>query len=100
LEINLSSSMALVLNVTGRYARISGFQGEWTETGTGDFWSFTDGGSGQGVYYYDWTFAGTTYPQIEFRSDAPSGSSLANIREARLDLKGLTATVGFRINLF
>jgi hypothetical protein len=100
LEMALSSKLALVLNVTGRYARISGFVGDWTEKGTGDFWSFADGGSNHAVYYYDWTFAGATYPQIEFRSDKPSGPSIANVREARLDLSGLTATIGFRINLF
>ena len=100
LELALSSKLALVLNVTGRYARVSGFVGDWTETGSGDFWSFTDGGSDHAVYYYDWTIAGTTYPQIEFRPDKPAGSNLTNVREARLDLSGLTATVGFRINLF
>ncbi len=100
LELALSSKLAFVLNVTGRYARISGFIGDWTEAGTGDFWSFADSGSDHAVYYYDWTTAGATYPQLEFRADKPSGSSVANVREARLDLSGLTATVGFRINLF
>ncbi len=100
LELALSSKLALVLNVTGRYAQVSGFVGDWTETGTGDFWSFTDGGSDHAVYYYDWTFAGTTYPQVEFRPDKPSGSSVANVREAKLDLSGVTATIGFKINLF
>lgn len=100
LELALSSKLAVVLNVTGRYARVSGFIGDWTETGTGDFWSFSDSGSDHAVYYYDWTSAGTTYPQIEFRADKPAGSNLTNVREARLDLSGLTATIGFRINLF
>ncbi|MGD0781618.1 MAG: outer membrane beta-barrel protein [Candidatus Aminicenantales bacterium] len=100
LELALSSKLALVLDVTGRYARISGFVGDWTETGAGDFWSFSDSGTGHAVYYYDWTVAGATYPQLEFRTDKPSGPGLANVREARLDLSGLTATVGFRINLF
>jgi hypothetical protein len=101
LELALSSKLALVLNVTGRYARVQGFIGAWTEAGTGDFWSFSESGSDHAVYYYDWTsVGGTVYPQIEFRPDKPAGSSLANIREARLDLSGLTATVGFRINLF
>jgi hypothetical protein len=100
LEVSLSSKLALVLNVCGRYAQVSGFVGNWTEAGTGDFWSFTDGGSDHAVYYYDWTFGGVTYSQIEFRADAPSGSNVANVRQAKLDLSGVTATIGFRINLF
>lgn len=100
LELALSPKLSLVLNVTGRYAQVSGFVGAWTETGTGDFWTFQDGGSDHAVYYYDWTFAGATYPQIEFRPDKPSGSSVANAREAKLDLSGVTATIGFKIILF
>ncbi len=100
LELALSSKLALVLNVTGRYARVSGFVGDWTETGAGDFWSFADSGSNHAVYYYDWNVAGATYPQLEFGTDKPSGPGVANAREARLDLSCLTATVGFRIYLF
>jgi hypothetical protein len=100
LELALSSKLALVLNVVGRYAKISGFVGDWTETGTGDFWSFMDSGSDHTVYYYDWTFAGATYAQIEFRPDRPSGVGLTNVREAKLDLSGIAATIGIKINLF
>jgi hypothetical protein len=100
LELALSAKLALVLNVTGRYARVSGFLGDWTETGTGDFWSFAESGSDHRIYYYDWTTGSKTYPQAVFQPDPPSGASIANVREARLDLSGVTATFGVKIALF
>jgi hypothetical protein len=100
MELALSSKLALVLNVMGRYAKVSGFIGDWTDTGTGDFWSFSESGSDHSVYFYNWTVGTAVYPQIEFRSDLPSGSNVANAREAKLDLSGISATIGFKINLF
>lgn len=100
LELALSSNLSLVLNVLGRAAKIGPFSGDWTETGTGDFWSFSDGGSGHVMYYYDWTLAGKTYPQIVFQSGPPAGTSVSNAREAKLDLTGFAASFGIKIALF
>lgn len=99
LEWPLSSGLSLILNARGRFARISGFEGGWTETGSGDLWSFTESGRGT-LYSYDWTTGGATYRQIVIQSGLPEGSAVSNAREARIDLTGLTATVGIRIRLF
>lgn len=100
LEMALSSKLSLVLNVLGRVAKIGPFLGDWTETGTGDFWSFADNGGDHVMYYYDWTLAGKTYPQIVFQSGPPAGTSVSNAREAKLDLTGFTASFGIKIALF
>lgn len=100
LEWALSSSLSAVLQVAGRWARVQGFRGDWDETGSGDFWSFSESGSGYGVFYYDWSTGGASYPQVAFQADAPSGSTVSNVREARLDLTGVTASVGLRVRLF
>lgn len=99
LEWPLSPRLALVAGVCGRYARISGYQGDWTETGSGELWSFSETGSGR-LYAYDWTDGGSTYRQIAVQSGLPEGSAVANVREASIDLTGLTATAGIRISLF
>ncbi|MCX6561736.1 MAG: hypothetical protein NTZ26_14630 [Candidatus Aminicenantes bacterium] len=100
LEWSLTPALAATLNITGRWVRVSGFQGDWTETGAGDFWSFTEGGSDYSFFYYDWSSGSTTYPQVVFQTDVPQGTTVANARQARIDLTGFTATVGIRLNLF
>jgi len=100
LELALSSKLSLVLNVLGRAAKIGPFRGDWTETGTGDFWSFADSGSDHVMYYYDLTVSGKTFPQIVLQSGPPAGTSVSNAREAKLDLTGFAASLGIKIALF
>jgi hypothetical protein len=99
LEWALSSSLSLCLRVEGRYVRISGFQGDWTETGAGDLWSFSESGQGT-LYYYDWTAGGATYAQVVIQSALPEGSAVSNAREARVELTGFAATAGIKIRFF
>ncbi|MDD8026657.1 MAG: hypothetical protein PHI34_09080 [Acidobacteriota bacterium] len=99
LEWPISSRLAVCLDVTGRWARVSGLEGDWTETGSGDLWNFSENGKST-LYYYDWTYGGATYPQIAIQADLPEGSAISEARKARLDLTGLTATIGLKIRLF
>ncbi len=99
LEWALSESLSAVFHVSGRLAGVQGFRGDWSETGSGDFWSFAESGSGYKLYAYDWTTGGATYPQLVFQADTPAGASVSNAREARLDLTGVTASVGLRVRL-
>lgn len=100
LELALSSGISLVLNVLGRYVVVPEFAGSWTDVGTGDFWTYSDSGSDHIPYFYNWTFAGTTYPQILFQADEPSGTTVTDARKAKLDLNGVAATIGIKIKLF
>jgi hypothetical protein len=99
LEWPVSPSLTLILGVGGRYARISGYEGDWTETGSGELWAFSETGRGR-LYAYDWTDGGSTYRQIAIQSGLPEGSAVSNAREAVIDLTGWTATAGIRIRLF
>jgi hypothetical protein len=95
----LSSRLDIVLEAGGRFVRVSGFAGDWTESGSGDLWSFSESGTGA-LYAYDWNSGSGTFRQIAVQSEAPEGTSVSSVREARLDLSGVTATAGIRLRLF
>ena len=97
LEWEVAPNFALVLAVTGHAASVDNFLGSWTEKGDGDFWQFSDSGSDHSVWYYDWRVGSKTYGQLAFQSSAPAGSTASNVRPAKLDLLGFTATLGFKI---
>jgi len=97
LDWELAKNFALILGVTGRYAVLDNFHGDWTDTGDGDFWQFSDSGTDHYAWYYDWTAGSKTYGQLVFQTAQPAGSTTANARMAKLDLSGFTATLGIRI---
>ncbi len=98
-EYELSSAISVVLNITARYASIAKFQGDWTEKGSGNIWDFSDSGSNIYAWYYDWKFNETSYPQIAFQDERPTGTTVSNSRYARLGLTGFVATFGVKIRL-
>jgi len=100
LEWSFSPRFALLLQVTGRYASISGFSGDWTEVGSGDFWDFEESGTGQRMWYYEWTPGTKSYSQLTFQDEIPSGEGIKNARAAKLDLLGFSIQLGFKIGLF
>jgi len=99
LEYALSPGFAVCLNLTGRLASVSGFNGSWTEEGRGDFWDFSDSGTDARIWSYDWRPAHTTYSQLVVQKEAPAGMSISNARHARLGLSGFSATIGIKIGL-
>jgi hypothetical protein len=100
LEMALGSRLALVLNIGGRYARLVDFKGDWTEEGGGDFWDYSDNGSGDGMWYYAWTYNAKKYDQVAFQAERPTGSLVSDVRPARVDLTGFCLTLGLKIKLF
>ncbi len=94
LERKLSSAWSLLLEVTGRYARIDGFKGTHTEvdsTGT-----VTEEGK---LYYFEKSTGpdGTLYPQLYIREKLPTGYLEYNAREAVIDFSGVTVKTGFKL---
>jgi hypothetical protein len=99
LELGLTSRASLLVGISGRYAVISKFKGDWTDKGSGDFWEYDDQGSDHYAWYYDWGFDSKTYGQIAFEDQPPIGSTISNARYARLILASCSATIGLRIGL-
>ncbi len=88
LDVALSPAVSLVLDFLGRYATASGFTGSYT-TSSG---SQTNGK----LYYYEATVTGAgVFPVLTYSNTMPSGSGVGNAREAKLDLSGFSALLGF-----
>jgi opacity protein-like surface antigen len=90
LEIDLAPNIALLVEVRGRYASLSGFNGTekiGSSTYTGD------------LYYYEGNLLGVgVYPLIDVGTEMPSGTGISNARKAKLDLSGFCAVAGFVIH--
>jgi opacity protein-like surface antigen len=94
-EYDISKNIALVFEGQGRYAKISGFEGErvWSN-------SNPDGGTTEGVLYYcenysnwlsDW------YPTVQIHTGQPNWDTVRNAREAVIDFSGFIIRVGINI---
>jgi hypothetical protein len=99
IEYALSSGIAAVFSVAGRLASVSGFKGDWTEQGSGDFLNFSDSGTGSAAWYYDWNVNQKTYGQFAFQDDMPSGTAISNARSAKLGLSGFAVSIGVKIGI-
>jgi opacity protein-like surface antigen len=99
LEYAVTDELALVVEVQGRYARISSLKGKicamsnnslYEETGT--------------LYSYQWAWFGTGpwYRELMVHESPPEGGifSVKDVREARLDLSGFALRIGLRVRLF
>jgi hypothetical protein len=97
----IDPKFSIVLSLSGRLASVSGFSGDWTDTGAGDFGSYSDSGTGHQIWFYKWDSGTQAYDQIVFQEEQPvEGSDISEVRVARLGLSGFTAALGFRISLF
>jgi opacity protein-like surface antigen len=88
MEVGLSSNVSLVIDLLGRLASISGFTGDHTWSGGTE--------AGGKFYHFEGTFFPYgTFPILTFSDSLPTGSTIANAREAKLDLSGFSAIAGF-----
>ena len=99
LEYRLLGNVSLVLEGSGRYARISGFEGEYNEKSS---WGTdtTDEGT---LYYYEWEYNQKSYPWVELLDRDPSqinfSSPIYNARKAVIDFSGYSLQAGIKISL-
>ncbi len=100
LEWVIDSRFSVLLNVTGRVASVSGFVGDWTDRGQGDFWNYEESGSNHRIWAGQWIVDTETYDFVSFDEKVPEGDAYADVREARLGLSGFAATLGFKVGLF
>jgi len=109
LEYRTSPSLAIVFEIVGRWAGLDDWRGEktdayeWSQTwGSGG--GFSEGGeaeeSAEGKL---WRIdargetASGTYPRLFFGAEEPSSPSFSNVRPARINLGGISARIGFRV---
>lgn len=97
LEYELFPGFSVTIHTAGRYASVGGFKGSWTEEASGDFWDFSDSGTDAYLWAYDWTVRGSTYAQLLAQKESPSGTTAANVRKAKWNLSGYSASAGIKI---
>lgn len=99
LEYRLFKNLFFVVEAFGRYARISGFEGEYNEKSSEGV-DVTDKGK---LYYYEWKDNQKSYPWIELLDRDPSeinfSSPIYNARDAVIDFSGFSLRAGIKISL-
>jgi len=94
MEWNLASHFSFFAEVTGRYAKINGFEGDDTSEDSVGF-VYTEEGT---LYFFK--VIGTnqeTYSQLFIREKKPAEAWVTDPKEARVDLSGVALKAGFRI---
>ena len=99
LEYLVSRRLAVVLNVSGRVVSVGPFsKGAWTDAFTGSSVPPDSSGNDHSFWYYEWNTGSQTFPQIAFQANPPTGDpAIGNVRTAKIDLNGLSATIGIRL---
>ena len=99
LEYCLLKNVSLVVEGSGRYARISGFKGEYNQKNSEGV-DATEKGK---LYYYEWKDNQNSYPWIELLDRDPSeinfSSPVYNARKAVIDFSGFSLRAGIKISL-
>lgn len=94
----LSEAFDLTAEISGRLASADGFTGNWTETGSGDFWAIDDAGEAS-VWVFDWLYGSKPYRQLSFQDSKPAGANVNSAEQARIGLSGISVRIGFRVRL-
>lgn len=96
-EYAIRSNMSIIIEGSGRYAKISGVTGKRDRIDSNN-WS----DSIEGSYYAleRERSPGEWYPVVNIATTAPSGEGTRNVRDAEIDLSGFTIKVGLKIHLF
>ena len=93
LEVAIARNFFFFVEVLGRYAKISGFEGSYEV-----FHNDTIFSSGSGRFYtFDRDVSGHSIRFIDFTDEPPSGSPVSNVSETQIDFSGVSAHGGFRI---
>jgi len=94
LLIDLSPAFALTVELSGRLARLRGFEGKNTYTDSDGSLAEEEGT----LYLYDGQFTGSsTFPLLFIRSKVPTEAGVFNPEKAALNLTGITLKAGIRI---
>jgi hypothetical protein len=96
-EYSATKKIALVIEGTGRYSKISGIKGSRERVDSNN-WS----DSVEAPYYAldRERLPGMWFPVVNIADPAPSGEGTRNVRDAVLDFSGFSIRVGMKINLF
>ncbi len=95
IEFNLSDSVALFFETTGRYANLKNWEGQ------NKYNNYLGVSESESVdWYYAEEYDGTTrqwYRTVQIIDEEPSGSSYRNVRKAEISYSGVVLRLGIKI---
>jgi hypothetical protein len=92
LEIDFSPMVGFFIDLTGRYASISNFKGDYTGSSTYG----TSTTNNAYLYYFKWSVPGHgIFPVLGMSLTAPSDPLISDVRKANIDFSGFSALLGF-----
>jgi hypothetical protein len=95
-KFDITKSIAFVVEGSGRYAKITDFEGDYDATNSFGVNTSTQGG----LYYYERLTSYGYVPYIGIQEEPPSGPNYRKVRKATVDLSGFTVKIGIKIRLF
>jgi len=98
LEYGISDTVYMLVEATGRSAVVSGFNGPWSLIGSWEYGAISDNGTSP-VWYEEVQSGANYYPDMAVKDTAPIGSSLRNVRSAKISLGGFGVQFGLRFYL-
>jgi hypothetical protein len=95
-EFDVAKRVAVVCDVFGRFASVSGFKGKYEYKESGDY-TWEESASDYYFWSYDERFDGSSYTQFDFYTEKPEGETVTNAKQGSIDLTGFGITLGLRI---
>jgi len=97
LEIDIASNIAFFIEGKGRYAKLSGWEGEVTYTERENGGSWTESLDGTIYFYEEEMLPGRWYSTVEMDDSKPSGAWARNVEEFSVNLTGFSLRAGIVI---
>jgi len=97
-EFKLTNKVAFIIETQARYAKVGGLRGKIKYPVLGNAWHEEEGP----LYFWEWLFYNGQdqlvgrYPQVYIRHEKPSGRNITQVREAKIDLSGISVIGGIK----
>jgi hypothetical protein len=98
-EVPLGHRLSILLDVLGRYARVSEIRGRGTVSGTLAGSPYSAELAGQEFWYTEYVLDDASYPQTVFQAYEPYSHLLANTRPGRFDFTGIALRLGIKVSI-
>ena len=97
-EFKLTNKIAFIIEGEARYARVGGLRGKIRYPVLGDGWHEEEGPlySWESLFYNGQDQLIGKYPQVYIRHEKPSGPNITQVREAKIDLSGISVNGGIK----
>ncbi|MBN1273604.1 MAG: hypothetical protein JXB26_15160 [Candidatus Aminicenantes bacterium] len=99
IELKLARSFAFIIGLEGRFVKFSNLSGDFSWLDVSSWWEDSGTAPNLTLWYCEYDTGVGTFPEIFFSDTKPSGPGYQNVREAVINLNGISAKVGFKISM-